>query len=435
MFSEKEKSTLRSLLQKWYRENRRLLPWRGDIVDGNPSPPVTPYGILVSEIMLQQTRVETVISYWNRWMNTFPNIKTLALASQEEINAHWSGLGYYRRAKALSDCAKILVEKHDGMIPNDHETLLSLPGIGPYTAGAISSIAFNIPQSAVDGNVIRVFSRLRALDEEGTQLEKLCRVIALDVVDPDTPSVFNQALMELGATICKPTNPSCEACPIRELCIANRMVTQASEDIESLESSQFPKSVTDYPRKVPKKPPVDLKFIIIAVHRASHPSSYLFSRRPPSGLLANQWEFPCVKISMELDPGPDDWKGALETVNRLLGVSEENGIQILRTHDAPILHIFSHQRHHMYLLEASLPEHISSVLNEESLQWMSQEELREKGITTGVKKIFSQLKKDSIKKSSTSVRGSEGTGEKKRRERGIQQTLIVENLKRTKSSS
>jgi A/G-specific adenine glycosylase len=433
--AEEEKGALRSSLQEWYQENRRLLPWRGDIVEGILPPPVSPYGILISEIMLQQTRVETVISYWNRWMNAFPNIESLSKASQEEVNALWAGLGYYRRAKALSDCAKILVEKHNGEIPNDYETLLSLPGIGPYTAGAISSIAFNSPQAAVDGNVIRVFSRLRALDEEGIQLEKLCRVIALDVVDPDTPSIFNQALMELGATICKPTNPSCAACPVKDLCLANRLVSAASDDIEAIASSQSPKSVTEYPRKVPKKPPVDLKFITVALHRASQPSSYLFSRRPPNGLLANQWEFPCVGISIEQEPGLDDWNGAIKTVNSLLGTTEVNGIQILRTHATPIVHIFSHQRHHMYLLEALFPEGEipCGELNEESLQWMSQEELSQKGITTGVKKIFSQLKKVLPKKVSVTTRSSNGTGEKKRRERGTQQTLQFDVQKKTKS--
>jgi A/G-specific adenine glycosylase len=492
MFSEKERRILRSSLQRWYEENRRQLPWRGDTVDGITPPSVSPYGVMVSEIMLQQTRVETVISYWRRWMNAFPNLEALAQASQEEINALWAGLGYYRRAKALLDCAKVLVEKHGGEVPNDHQILLSLPGIGPYTAGAISSIAFNVPQSAVDGNVIRVFSRLRALDEEGPQLEKLCRVIALEVVDPDTPSTFNQALMELGATICKPTNPSCQTCPVKDLCVANRLVTAAtasttaSDDIEALVSTSLPKSVTEYPKKVPKKAPIDLKFITVALHRASQPSSYLFSRRPPTGLLQNQWEFPCIRIPMDQEPQPEDWDMAIKTVTSSLklldpaAVAEEREkfeIQTLHTHDMPILHIFSHQRHHMYLLEAVCvfaPEteaaetqrEESSELKErkeeeDSLRWMNQEELSLRGITTGVKKIFTQLNKDSQKKakqkqkktpaksvpvkkapveSEESKKQTDGrTGTKKRRMRGTQEAVVNEEArkgegpKRTKS--
>lgn len=307
-FTTAELERFQEALLAWYAANRRLLPWRGDSIGNQPSPPVTPYGIWISEIMLQQTRVETVVSYWTKWMCSFPNISVLASATQEQINSHWSGLGYYRRAKAISDCAKVLVEKYNSELPQDIEHLLSLPGIGPYTAGAISSIAFSNPVPAVDGNVIRVFSRLFAISEEGPTLERTCRTIGSNIIDRNSPGNFNQALMELGATICKPSSPSCSACPVQDLCRANLLVTGRILDIEDL---QRPTSVTEFPRKAPKKPPVEMKFIILALRHPAYPSKYLFSRRPSSGLLANQWEFPSFGIPFEENLSSDHWDAAL----------------------------------------------------------------------------------------------------------------------------
>jgi A/G-specific adenine glycosylase len=154
---------LRTKLLSWYRENRRMLPWRGDEVDGILAPAVSAYGIWVSEIMLQQTRVETVIPYWRRWMERFPTIEVLARATPDEVNALWAGLGYYRRAQQLLKGAQSVVSTFKGKIPDTAEDLKKIPGIGPYTAGAISSIAFGKTEPLVDGNVIRVLSRLFAL--------------------------------------------------------------------------------------------------------------------------------------------------------------------------------------------------------------------------------------------------------------------------------
>jgi A/G-specific adenine glycosylase len=449
-FSETEIVTLRKDLREWYNKNRRLLPWRGDRVGEVTPPPVSPYGIMISEIMLQQTRVETVISYWLRWMESLPDVVSLANATQEEVNSLWAGLGYYRRAKALSDCAKVVVEKYHGEIPRDLDILLSLPGIGPYTAGAISSIAFNFPHAAVDGNVIRVLSRLRALNEEGTVLEKACRVLALDIVDPETPATFNQALMELGATVCKPTNPSCDSCPVRGLCQAHQLVTKrdsASEDIEEI-STFFPTAVTDYPKKIPKKAPVDLRFITVAVQHQARPGKYLFSRRPPRGLLANQWEFPSVAFSLEeeeQEPSAETWALALANIATLVAIrreesNEEAQIQILRQHSLPIVHTFSHQRHHMFLLELTISADApvreeEEGDNEPSLLWLCPEELRKKGMTTGVKKVLSALQvKDASeddKASHGTVRGGVAKGGKKREGEATQRRQ-AEGSKRSK---
>jgi A/G-specific adenine glycosylase len=392
-FSESEIATLRTDLREWYEQYRRLLPWRGDNLGGIMPPPVSAYGIMVSEIMLQQTQVDTVIPYWRRWMEKFPDIVSLAHATLEEVNSVWAGLGYYRRAKALSDCAKVLVEKYEGEMPREYNILLSLPGIGPYTAGAISSIAFNSPHAAVDGNVVRVLSRLRAIDQEGTQLEKTCRTLGVEIVDPDSPSTFNQALMELGALICKPKNPSCGTCPVRRLCRANQLLTTwtTSGDIEET----VPKAVTDYPKKIPKKPPVDLGFIIIAIRHQARPGKFLFSRRPPKGLLANQWELPSVPVAFDQDPSAENWAQALAATSLLLGLEgiDTPEIVILHKHNTPLVHIFSHQRHHMFLLELMISDSVTLRDEKEgSIEWMNPEELSQRGITTGVKKILNLVR-------------------------------------------
>jgi A/G-specific adenine glycosylase len=289
-----------------------LLPWRGDSINGARAITPTPYGVMISEIMLQQTRVETVISYWQNWMSRFPTVEALAEASLDEVNSAWSGLGYYRRAKQLAEAAKIIARDRAGIVPSELPKLLDLPGIGPYTAGAIASIAYNQAECAVDGNVIRVLSRLRAINQlDGKPLEKKCRELATSLVDPHSPGAFNQALMELGATVCKPSNPTCESdvnqmndtkssfmtCPLKSVCAAYRLMvqshgpvqpdigTQNTPDIEDLvtgercdgqqerqeQEMQEPLSlsvrimVTDFPRKVPKKPPVEKRFIVIAL--------------------------------------------------------------------------------------------------------------------------------------------------------------------------
>lgn len=414
-FNLNERNCLRNELINWYINNRRLLPWRGDIINNNIPPLISAYGILVSEIMLQQTRVETVITYWLKWMNTFPTIESLANSTIEEVNSLWAGLGYYRRVRNLYECAKIIVLKYQGIIPKDIKLLLELPGIGPYTAGAIASIAYNIPSHAVDGNVVRVISRLRAIDSlEGSILEKKCRDIAQDIVDPIQPSLFNQALMEIGATICKPQNPICEQaggeCPLMNFCKAYQNVKLNSSltadarvgDIEDICVNPIT-SVTHYPKKTVKKPPIDHKFIIISLHYTSQLNSnsnsadnqqnsiqYLFSRRPETGLLANQWEFPSFEIPVDITiPTSDHW---IHAQNKIIRSFETHlllsDIKIIRQHTTPLIHIFTHQKHHMFLLELTIS---SQCLPIESFEWMNYHQLTEKGMTTGVKKIFKLL--------------------------------------------
>lgn len=208
------KKSFSTKLLNWYDQNSRALPWRENS---------DPYKIWISEIMLQQTQVATVIPYFNRFLQSFPTIFDLAKATQEEVLSLWSGLGYYKRGIRLIECAKIVVEKHNGIIPDDEKSLLALPGIGEYTSGAILSIAFNKPYPCVDGNIKRIISRVFTITEniENKKVKDQIKNLAKELIPENRARYFNQALMDLGATICIPksnTMDFCEKCPVKSLC-------------------------------------------------------------------------------------------------------------------------------------------------------------------------------------------------------------------------
>lgn len=204
---------LRDALVAWYRQSARSLPWRGAR---------DPWATWVSEVMLQQTRVETVVPYYQRFLQRFPTPQSLADAPEADVLAHWAGLGYYRRARFLHAGAKRVVEAHGGAVPKDMAALRALPGVGDYTAGAIGSIAFGLRVPLVDGNVERVLTRLHGLrgDPRAAPLKKRLWSLAARYADHDAPGDANQALMELGATVCTPVAPRCLLCPVRAHCVA-----------------------------------------------------------------------------------------------------------------------------------------------------------------------------------------------------------------------
>ena len=202
-----------SLLLEWYDQFRRDLPWRRS---------TNPYHIWLSEIMLQQTRVETVKGYYARFLTLFPTVQALAEAPEETVLKAWEGLGYYSRARNLQKAAQVIVEKHGGVFPSAYEDILALPGIGPYTAGAIGSIAFGLRVPAVDGNVYRVASRFFGVREDVgiPRVQKEIAALVKESIPHNRPGDYNQALMELGATLCSPGTPSCDLCPWNALCDA-----------------------------------------------------------------------------------------------------------------------------------------------------------------------------------------------------------------------
>lgn len=255
------------LLLAWYDHHARTLPWRG-IRD--------PYRTWVSETMLQQTRVETVIGYYERFLQRFPTVDDLAAAPEDDVLKMWEGLGYYSRARNLHKGAKQVMTEFDGDIPSDVERLRRISGIGPYTAGAISSIAFGRPVPAVDGNVIRVVSRLTGI-RENVGIPSVRRTLeqnATSIVPADRPGDFNQALMDLGATICTPGTPACEKCPLQELCDA--FSAGDAEDLPIL------------PRK---NPPRVLDYAVCLIFSGDS----VLMRQRTEALLHGLWVFPMVE--------------------------------------------------------------------------------------------------------------------------------------------
>ncbi len=252
-------------LESWYREHARGLPWRLTS---------DPYAIWVSEIMLQQTRVETVIPYYKRWLAELPTLIDLAEADQDRVLKLWEGLGYYSRALNLHKAAQIVLNTYGGRLPGDVKTLRTLPGIGVYTAGAIASIAYGLPSPILDGNIRRVFTRVFKITSplEESSTENDLWQIAEELLPDEHPGNFNQALMELGALVCTPKNPHCDHCPIIEDCLSIRFQLQNVLPVRM------------------KKPPLPHYQVTAAIFEED--GKFLLAKRPSDGLLGGMWEFP-----------------------------------------------------------------------------------------------------------------------------------------------
>jgi A/G-specific adenine glycosylase len=274
------------LLLDWFSRHARDLPWRRTR---------DPYAVWVSEIMLQQTQVKTVIPYWERWMRELPNLPAAAKASPDKIHKLWEGLGYYTRVRNLQKAARQIMEKHGGKFPQTFDDVLALPGIGRYTAGAICSIAFNQPTPILDGNVIRVLTRVFGIGENPREKKTNARLwqLAEDLVGravpsqprrgADTPpyhSFLNQSLMELGALICTPRNPRCAICPVKKLCVAF-----CGDRLGELPNLKKGAAATAR------------HFIAFVVERNGR---FLVRQRPAGGVNAHLWEFPNVEIGARL---------------------------------------------------------------------------------------------------------------------------------------
>ena len=295
---------LPGLLLPWYRENRRQLPWRQT---------QEPYHIWLSEIMLQQTRVEAVKGYYSRFLTALPTVADLARCDDDQLHKLWEGLGYYSRVRNLKKAAQVILERHNGRFPDTFEEVIALPGIGDYTAGAICSIAFNQPTPAVDGNVLRVMARLRN-DPTPIDLPALKADVrsVLAKLYPKDAGDFTQALMELGATLCGPNRkPACEECPCREICAGFLAGTAEALPIKS-------------PKK--EKRQEDRTVFIFSCD-----GHFALEKRPGKGLLAGLWQFPNVA-------------GYL-TTEQALQTAEELGLQPREIHkEINRHHIFTHIR-------------------------------------------------------------------------------------------
>lgn len=265
MKSTSGKRSIQKSLLDWFDSEQRDMPWRGTD---------DPYPIWVSEIMLQQTQVSTVIPYYQRWMKSFPTLRKLARAREATVLKHWEGLGYYSRVRRLHRAAQIVVKEHQGRVPDTYAELIKLPGIGRYTAGAILSIAFDQPEPVLDGNVKRVLSRLFVMQGNGvpaTHENRLWETSA-KLVPAKRPGDFNQAMMELGATVCLPKKPLCLTCPLQTQCEAHRR-----DEVE-----QFPAPRVRNPAKK-----IEVSAAVI-----TRGGKVYIQQRPHDGLMGGLWEFP-----------------------------------------------------------------------------------------------------------------------------------------------
>lgn len=308
---------LRRDLLAWFDAGARDLPWRRSD---------DPYAIWVSEVMLQQTRVDTVVPYFRRWMERFPTVEVLADADLDEVLKAWEGLGYYRRARMLHGAAAVVRDRHGGHLPSSPGTLRELPGVGEYTAGAVASIAFGRATPAVDGNVRRVLSRLFDLPRP-TAGE--LRTLAGELVDPTRPGDFNQALMELGATVCTPRSPRCGDCPWSGPCRARRLGLQESRPL---------------PRERSGVREVDVGVAVVARQGTGSGRELFLVRRPEGGLLGGLWEFPGEETRSGEEAAGAAARAALRAGGPLVGEPTPLG---------PLSHAFSHLRatYHPFLHE------------------------------------------------------------------------------------
>jgi A/G-specific adenine glycosylase len=351
-----KKTALMRRILGWYRRHGRQLPWRQTR---------DPYAIWVSEIMLQQTQVATVIPYYHGFLKRFPTLTALAAAQPDEVVKSWENLGYYHRALLMHRAAKVMAEEWDGKLPSDHEDLLRLPGIGPYTAGAIGSIAFGKRILALDGNAKRVYARLFAFGEgiDGRGGEAGISGLAQPLLPASAPGTFNQAIMDLGATLCTPKNPSCPLCPLAAFCLA------------------FAKGLQDRlptPRKRRGLPHKDMTASVIT----DRTGSLLIVKRPERGLLPGLWKLP---------GGERCGEGSLpEALKRR--VLEELGVMI-RVLDpvTSVKHTFTHFRMTLHAFRASIRRGKPKPLTCSRLAWVRTADLAEYAFSKADRTIVHHL--------------------------------------------
>lgn len=297
------KKELTDQLMIWYGQNARELPWR---IDNDP------YHVWISEIMLQQTRVEAVIPYFERFFQAFPTLRDLAEATEDQYLKIWEGLGYYSRIRNIHKTANLIIHEHQGKFPEDYASLIKLPGIGPYTAAAIASICFQEAAPAIDGNLLRIFARLNCCFDNVLASKTKNKAFAFfeKLMPAGEPGNFNQALMDLGAMICLPIQPKCAVCPIQDFCCAKQK-----------------QKIAELPVRIKKQKIATERMTVLLIHVDEN---ILLRKRPAKGLLADLYEFPNL-------PGYISAKSALQ-------YAEDLGLKTLRIKEAAAAkHVFSHK--------------------------------------------------------------------------------------------
>ena len=369
MWEEDKIRSFRKKLLAWYDENKRDLPWRRS---------KNPYHIWVSEIMLQQTRVDTVIPYYERFLEWFPTVESLAIAPEERLLKAWEGLGYYSRVRNMQTAAQQIMNEFNGEFPSTYEGISSLKGIGPYTSGAIASIAFNLPQPAVDGNVMRVLARLFEVNHDigNPSNRKIFQAMMEVLIDPDRPGDFNQALMDLGSDIEAPVNPRPEESPVKEFSAAYQHGT-----------------MDRYPIKAPKKKPIPIYLKALVVQ--NNQGQFLLEKNESENLLAGFWHFPLIEVDEFSDQTQDlDLFSQVEEPILELGPSPQESFeqdydlevdwQNLRFEE--VKHIFSHRKWHIQIIAGRVAE--SQEYADREVLWLTPEEFSNYPLAKPQQKIW-----------------------------------------------
>ena len=369
MWEEDKILSFRQKLLTWYDANKRDLPWRRS---------KNPYHIWVSEIMLQQTRVDTVIPYYERFLDWFPTVESLANAPEERLLKAWEGLGYYSRVRNMQTAAQQIMSEFEGKFPSTYEGISSLKGIGPYTAGAISSIAFNLPQPAVDGNVMRVLARLFEVNHDigNPSNRKIFQAMMEVLIDPDRPGDFNQALMDLGSDIEAPVNPRPEESPVKEFSAAYQHGTMER-----------------YPIKAPKKKPIPIYLKALVVQNSQ--GQFLLEKNESENLLAGFWHFPLIEVDEFSDQTQDlDLFSQVAEPILELGPSPQESFeqdydlevdwQDLRFEE--VKHIFSHRKWHIQIIAGRVAE--TQEYEDREVLWLSPEEFSNYPLAKPQQKIW-----------------------------------------------
>jgi A/G-specific adenine glycosylase len=349
-------SEFRQRLATWFAGAARDLPWR------NSS---DPYRTWVSEVLLQQTRVDQAIPYFERFLSAYPTVEDLAGADLDGVLLNWEGLGYYSRARNLHAAAGQVVRDHGGVVPSTYEALRGLPGIGDYTASAIGSLSFGLREAVLDGNVIRVLSRYDAVEDDvgRSAVRRRLRERAQELLDPDRPGLHNEALMEMGATVCVPRNPSCGSCPVALGCEATRRGRPHN-----------------FPVKRPKaRPPT----VDVAIGVISRPDGrVLIQRRPPEGLLGGLWEFPGGKCR----------DGEAPEVACVREVREEVGIEVVVAESITMIrHAYSHFRIRMFAYSCRWIAGEAQSHRGEPFLWVPPGELKQFAFPRANRRLIDQL--------------------------------------------
>lgn len=335
----------------WFEKEQRSLPWRKN---------KDPYKVWVSEIMLQQTKVDTVIPYFNRFIEKFPTVDALAAADQQDVLKAWEGLGYYSRARNLQNAVREVVSEYGSKVPDDVDELGSLKGVGPYTKGAILSIAYDKPEPAVDGNVMRVMSRVLNIHDDiaKQRTRKIFEEAVREIIPEKNPSAFNQGLMELGALICTPKSPSCMLCPVQEHCAAFHEGIQEQLPVKSKAKKQ--KKIRYY------------AFVVV-----NDVEEVLIEKRPEDGLLANLWQFPmAIRDDVDIE-------------HAAAWIHANYGIKVkLRNTLEPIKHIFTHL---VWEVDVYQVQVLSGKLNQEQAVFVAKDKLEEFPLPVSHQKIKEQI--------------------------------------------